>query len=51
MANKNSKANKKSKEKAASATNAANQYEQKRERLNNGARIMAFLAAGIFLFD
>ena len=62
MANKYSKANTQSRDGRTSAAKSPNQYEQKRKRLNNGARIMAiiviaamvittFLAAGLFLFD
>lgn len=62
MANRYSKVNTQSKDKSAAASKEANQYEQKRNRLDNGARIMAiivivamvvttFLAAGLFIFD
>ena len=62
MANKYSKANTQSRDSKTAAVKTPNQYEQKRKRLNNGARIMAiiviaamvittFLAAGLFLFD
>ena len=59
MANKSKKHNRSNNE---SPSRSAQQYEDKRNRLNKGARIMAivviaamlltsFLAAGIFLFD
>lgn len=62
MANKYSKANMQNKEEKDASSRGYEQYDEKRSRLNAGARIMAilviaamvvttFLAAGIFIFD
>ncbi len=62
MANKYSKANTQNKSGNGETSRNMHQYEEKRTRLNAGARIMAilviaamvvttFLATGIFLFD